>query len=341
MDNIHTYREQEVWLACSEALFEWDDAFHALLLGDRPRMQAYQAAIREAVQPGMTVVDLGTGTGILAQWALEAGAARVYGIEMNPEVLEKARQRLARAGFTDRFVPMQGISFEIELPDRVDLIVSEIMGNLADNESMVPILRDARERFLHEDGSIIPQEVVSYIVPVEARDAHAQISQGSCRVLNARYSLEKLLRDRSLSSPFDMYYDTITGVESYLSKPQMVRRYGGAWDQDEGYEQRLVFSIHRDGWLTGFKGYFVAQLSKSAVLDISSADIAGRMSSDSWKHAFLPIASPMEVQAGEQLELDFQRAVPSAERHALRQRYQWRGRVLRGDEVIGQFRHST
>jgi type I protein arginine methyltransferase len=44
---------------------------------DHIRMVAYENGIKRLVQPGMTVVGVDTGTGILAQWALEAGAVRI------------------------------------------------------------------------------------------------------------------------------------------------------------------------------------------------------------------------------------------------------------------------
>ena len=72
------YEVEQVWAPWSEQLpGGWGDDFHALLLGDELRMRAYAQAIHEVVEPGMVVLDLGTGTGILARWALEAGAHRV------------------------------------------------------------------------------------------------------------------------------------------------------------------------------------------------------------------------------------------------------------------------
>jgi len=116
---------EQIWLAASERLLDWDDGFHELLLGDRIRMRAFRAAIDEVVQPGMTVLDLGTGTGILAEWALRKGAARVYGLEFNRDVLAAAVERLGAAGYGASFKPVHGMSLEVALPEAVDVIVSE------------------------------------------------------------------------------------------------------------------------------------------------------------------------------------------------------------------------
>lgn len=100
------YEPQQVWLPSSESLTDWGAGFHALMLNDHIRMTAFREAIGESVEPGMTVLDLGTGTGVLAQWALEAGAARVYGIDLDQDVLGTAVDRLTAAGHGDRFVPL-------------------------------------------------------------------------------------------------------------------------------------------------------------------------------------------------------------------------------------------
>lgn len=46
-----------------------------------PRLSAYAEALRQAVRPGCTVIDLGAGTGIFALLACQYGAGRVTAIE--------------------------------------------------------------------------------------------------------------------------------------------------------------------------------------------------------------------------------------------------------------------
>src|ERR1044071_6292934 len=93
------YEVEQVWLPFSESITSWDEDFHSLMLDDQIRMVAYKTAIMEAVERGMVVLDLGTGTGILALGALQAGASRVYGLDLNESILQRAVERISSAGY--------------------------------------------------------------------------------------------------------------------------------------------------------------------------------------------------------------------------------------------------
>ncbi|MBT2382900.1 class I SAM-dependent methyltransferase [Streptomyces sp. ISL-11] len=345
------YGPEQVWLPASEQLLEWGDGFHSLMLGDELRMNAYRAAIAEAVRPGTTVLDLGTGTGILARWALEAGASRVYGIDFNETVLAEAVDRLKDAGHGDRFQPLCGLSFDLELPERVDVVVSEIMGNLADNENFAEILDDARRRFLRPGGTMLPRHVESYLVPVAAERAHAQLTGQGPQDAGGPAAFARLLHRRGAGSPFDLYYDVIVPRRQHLAAPRVVRTYdlstpGGTGRPD--YRVPLVYTARRDGVLTGFKGYFVATLSDTVALDISGDDIGARTTSDSWKHCYLPIAEPVPLRRGDRVAVTFSRSRPAAASpgtdasgHAFGQVYRWEGSVVSAGTTVARFAHGT
>lgn len=323
------YGLEQPWLPASESLTEWDESFHDLLLSDSLRMAAFETAIKETVRPGMAVLDLGTGTGILAQWAAEAGARHVYGLDLQDRILARATQRLVDAGHGERFSPICGLSFEVELPEKVDVIVSEIMGNIVDNEDCARILADARRRFLRPGGLMLPSRAESYLVPVSAVDAHSQIRQG--RVQGGSLG----------DNRFDSYYDVIVPVDSALAAPQLLRSFDFDTDQDPVYERTIVFPVHHAGDFTGFKGYFIATLSETVALDISGDGIAAGTTSASWKHCFLPIETPIKVQVHDRIVLSFSRCYPSAAADPFRQVYRWQGRILRDGSEVGAFAQDS
>lgn len=335
------YEPEQVWLPASEQLMEWDTNFHNLLLGDELRMAAFRAAIDEVIYPGCTVLDLGAGTGILAEWALRAGARTVYGIELNESLLESAVERVAAAGYSSRFRPVLGVSFDVNLFEPVDVIVSETMGNLADNEGFVDILKDARQRFLTAGGVMIPSRVESYLVPVAAERAHAEVQRADPRGGNGRDNFVRQLRQRKARGPFDFYYDAIIPTRSHLSEPSLARQYMFKDEETATYELQLTYRAQRTGLLTGFKGYFMATLSDTVKLDISGDDIAGRTTSDSWKHCYLPVEVPCPVQPEDRINLTFSRSRPAAASGPFHQTYRWEGKVISAGETVATFSQRT
>jgi protein arginine N-methyltransferase 1 len=319
------YEAEQVWAPWSEQLLGWGIDFHELLLGDELRMRAYRQAIVETVRPGDVVVDLGTGTGVLARWAIEAGAARAYGIERDPALLERAVAAANADGHGSRFVPLDGLSFDVTLPEPADVLVSEILGNLVDNEDCCRILADAAHRFLAPGGRLLPRRAERYLVPVDARRAHAGVAALGAEV----------------ESPFDAYYDVILPRSGYLASPRLDRAFGFAGDPTS-YRSDLVFAVDRPGLFTGVKGWFVADLSATVALDISGDRIdgggPGRTASDSWKHAYLPISQPIAVEPHDRITLSLARVAPEGDGGpTFAQSYTWDGTVRRGDEVVARF----
>lgn len=125
---------------------------HHSMLADRVRTMAYRAALFRQV-PGQTVLDLGCGTGILSIFASQAGARQVYAIE-ETGIVDLARELAKANGAPITFV--RGNSLHVEVPERVDIIVHELIGVDPFCEDMLSTLQDARERFLGENGRLIP-----------------------------------------------------------------------------------------------------------------------------------------------------------------------------------------
>lgn len=335
------YEYEQIWLPASEQVMEWGKSFHDLLLGDDLRMTAFHAAIDEVVRPGHTVLDLGTGTGILAEWALRAGAHNVYAIELNKSLLDVAVTRMKATGYADRFHPIWGLSSNVDLPTAVDVIISETMGNIADNEGFVEIIKDARRRFLTDSGVLIPHRVESYLVPVAAERAHANVLRASPHGETDPEQFAQQLRRREANSPFDFYYDSIIPISCHLSQPTLARRYEFHDHETATYTLPLTYVAQRPGLLTGFKGYFIATLSRTVTLDISGDDIKGGTTSDSWKHCYLPLGNPCLVHTGDHINLTFNRSQLTNDPNPFQQSYQWEGNVISKGKTVTKFSQTT
>lgn len=144
-------------------------AEHEEMLSDTVRVQAYHRGIRSNVRPGDVVVDLGTGTGLLAFMASRAGAKKVYAVE-HSDFIEVAREIGRHNGFTNiEFV--QANSREFTPPEPVDIVLHEQMGDELFNENMVENLLDVRDRFLRPGGRILPSRFRLFIEPVTLHES--------------------------------------------------------------------------------------------------------------------------------------------------------------------------
>ncbi len=136
-------------------------SWHIPMMNEPKRNDAYRAAIREVVKPDDLVLEIGSGAGLLAMLAAEAGAAQVVSCEMVGEVAEEAREIVARNGFADRvsIVPShsRNLRVGVDLPRRADVLVSEILADDFVGEGALPSLKDAVERLVTPDVRIIPE----------------------------------------------------------------------------------------------------------------------------------------------------------------------------------------
>jgi predicted RNA methylase len=132
-----------------------DPVEHARMLHDTRRTGDYLAAIAKAVRPGDVVLDIGTGSGVLAVAAARAGARRVFAVEAS-DVAEVAERVFAANQVWNRVTLVPGWSRTIDLPEPADLLVSEIIGNEPFEEEVLETTLDARLRLLKPRARLIP-----------------------------------------------------------------------------------------------------------------------------------------------------------------------------------------
>jgi type II protein arginine methyltransferase len=134
--------------------------WHFFIVRDAVRNAAYDAALRRAVKPGSRVLEIGTGTGLLAMMAARAGAAQVVTCEMNPLIAETARKIIAQNGYAGRVRVVakhsDTLDIEADLGGRADILVSEIVSNNLLGEDVLPAHENAMRKLLKPDARVIP-----------------------------------------------------------------------------------------------------------------------------------------------------------------------------------------
>lgn len=86
-----------------------------------PTRGVYPELLRAIPEPaGQRVLDIGTGTGVLAFLLLERGAARAVATDVDPAAVASAREDALRLGFADRF---EALELDLFPEGRADLVV--------------------------------------------------------------------------------------------------------------------------------------------------------------------------------------------------------------------------
>jgi predicted RNA methylase len=138
--------------------------WHIPMVHDHARNDFYENMIKKEVK-GKTVLDIGTGTGFLALLAARYGASHVYACEMNPLFFTIAKQNIERSPFKNKITLLFGSSKKLkldrELPEKVDLLVSEIISTSIFSENMLVTLKDAK-RLMKADAQFLPKRIEVY-----------------------------------------------------------------------------------------------------------------------------------------------------------------------------------
>jgi type I protein arginine methyltransferase len=248
---------------------------HVAMLEDRVRTSAFLRALRELVGPEDVVVDIGTGTGILAAGAARAGARHVYAIEATP-IAEHARQVFAANALDSRVTLVEGWSTRVTLPERADVAVGEILGSEALEERLLPVILDVRRRLLKPGGRLIPSVVRVFGVPVsipgEWVDSVTFTPSNTAR-WSADYDIELSALagyTARLRQRLTMPLDEVRGWET-LSEPVLLVELDLATVETLDVEVTVPATATRSGTAGGALAFFEAQLSPGVVLSTSPA----------------------------------------------------------------------
>lgn len=134
--------------------------WHLALVKDGPRNDAFQRALERAVTPDCRVLDIGSGTGLLAMMAARAGATEVHSCELNPAMAVVAKEIVAANGFGESITihtkNSAKLDADADLGGKVDIIVSEILGSDVVCEFVLPTMRDAVKRLTKPGAKLIP-----------------------------------------------------------------------------------------------------------------------------------------------------------------------------------------
>lgn len=254
--------------------------YHAQMLVDEHRMTSFEEAIALVVRPGMHVLDLGAGTGVLSFFAARQGA-RVTAVEREPGVFAVARTALAHAEGADhvRLVHSDARAF---LPDEpVDVVVCEMLHVGLLRERQVEIIGDFKRRYGERFGDpmprFVPEACVQAVQPVQQ-----DFTYHGYTVPAPQFQDAFALQPRTLE----------------LAEPKVFQQFYYADALPDSCRADLVFTAAHAGHL-------------NAIRIVTKNLLAIRMSppgSVDWLMGYLilPLATPVSVEVGTKVRLSFE-----------------------------------
>lgn len=144
-------------------------AYFPAMLCDRDRNRQFKEAIQKCVQAfkntqggaRLRVVDVGSGTGLLTHYALEAGADHVTAVEGNAFRATILRERFQTDSRVDVF---EGLSTMLEPSEPFDMIITETLGTWAHFEKGHVYLKDLLDRKVALSSDyVVPRRIRQFL----------------------------------------------------------------------------------------------------------------------------------------------------------------------------------
>jgi len=262
------------------------------MIADAGRFDAYAKAIAAAVGPGDTVAEIGCGPGVFSLLACRAGARRVFAIESDDSI-EFARQLAAANGFTDRIEFFQSDSRKTELPERVNVIVSDIRGVLPLYDHVIPSLEDARQRFLAAGGIMIPQQDTLKAAVIEADEDYSRL------ISPWQKSVPGVDLSPSLLPILNQTYSSCFKNDQLLTQPQNWGLLDYTVEAPARVAAELNFQAARGGTAHGVCLWFETKLFEEIGYS-SGPESVGTV----YGQLFLPWLEPVAVEKGREIHVE-------------------------------------
>jgi 16S rRNA G966 N2-methylase RsmD len=290
----------------TEAIYGFGSvSVQARMLNDRTRTSSFLAGIDAVVADGDVVVDIGTGTGVLAIAAALAGAKHVYAIEAS-DIGRSAQAVFETNGVADRITLVRGWSTRTTLPERADVLVSEIIGDDPLAEDVMQVTMDARKRLLKPEARLVPGKVRVLALPVTIPGDELmkrKVTEEALRNWHSWYGIDfgPLLQVKSDLLP-EFYIKPQRACEwETLGEPILLADIDlSKFSFPISLDNTVTFVAGAAGKLDGLLMYFELVLGPTTRLSThpAQADV-----NNHWRSPVWVLDSPLPLQYGERLQV--------------------------------------
>jgi type II protein arginine methyltransferase len=274
--------------------------WHFSMMNDRPRNQAYERAIRATVRQGDHVLEIGTGSGLLAMMAARAGAGHVSSCEMVVPIADKARQIIEQNGYAERVTVIAKESTLLQVPEdlagQADVLVAEVIASDLLGEGMLDSYDDARARLLKPGARIVPCAAT-----VMGRLAGADELARFTRVGDiAGFDLQGF----NDFTPVTLFPEELGLRLATFSAPFAVFDFDLQSDRRIPAERRAIaVSVTASGLCYGVLQWIRLELAPGVHFENAPHDTADNVRAGHWRQTLYTFPQPLQVQNGQVLHL--------------------------------------
>jgi protein arginine N-methyltransferase 1 len=269
------------------------------MIADKVRMDPYVYALKAVIGPDSVVLDIGTGAGMHALLACKFGARKVYAIEPN-DAIHLARELALENGYPDRIEFFQDVSTHVTLPEKADVIVSDLRGVLPLYGGHIPAIIDARERHLAPGGVLIPKRDTIWVSLVEAQRVYNDLTAP----WDYPYGMSMVkAKQIVLNDWIEENMDTFR-ESNLLMEPRIwtVLDYASI-ENPEVSPSRIIQSATRDGTAHGLLLWFDGEIAEGIrIFNGPGAEKVAKV----YGCGFFPLLEPVSIDKGDRIKLTVQ-----------------------------------
>ena len=302
------------------------------MIADKVRMDPYVYALKAKIGPDSVVLDIGTGTGMHALLACKFGARKVYAIEPN-EAIHLARELAQVNGYADRIELFQDVSTRVTLPEKADVIVSDLRGVLPLYGQHIPAIIDARQRHLAPGGVLIPKRDIVWVSLVESAKVYNELIMP----WDTPYGLSmEAAKQIVLNSWVEENTDSFR-KHNLLIEPQIwtVLDYPSIENPNVS-SSLLTTQATRDGTAHGLLLWFDGEIADG--IHIYNGPGAEKVA-EVYGCGFFPLLEPVSIAKGDSITLDIRADLIEDEYN-----WNWHTRIQSGDKaraIKADYQQST
>lgn len=297
------------------------------MIADEKRTDAYVAALQRTVTPDTVVLDIGTGTGIFAMLACRFGARRVYAVEPD-DVIHIARKMAHENGYADQITFIQDLSTRVTLPERANVVISDLHGVLPYYQFHLPSIVDARQRHLAAGGTLIPQQDTLWATVVTASE---QYEESLKPWVGNKYDLNMQAACQIVTN---LWGRGNVKSEHFLVEPQSWATVDYRTITSPDIRTTLTWTTRQTGVAHGLSAWFNTKVAEGIFLSN-----APNLPEHVYGHAFFPWTNPVKLSAGDEIKVMLQATLIGDD-----YLWRWDTRIMSHNDagrVKANFRQST